>query len=188
MKRGKIVVIVAPSGTGKSTLIERLQKEFPTLEWSVSYTTRPRRQGEVNGKDYFFITEKEFVSRRDNNEFVEWAKVHSNYYGTLKAFIDEGLEKGKHLLFDVDVQGCDSFKEIYGGEAKVIFITPPSVEALAERLNKRGTDRPEVIAERLNNAKSELKRSDDFDYKVLNDDFDKAYSHLREVVQEILES
>ena len=84
MKRGKILVIVAPSGTGKSTLIEKLQKEITSLEWSVSYTTRPRRQGEIHGQDYFFITEKEFVIRKDNNEFVEWAKVHSNYYGTSK--------------------------------------------------------------------------------------------------------
>lgn len=188
VKRGKIVVIVAPSGTGKSTLIEKLQKEYPSLEWSVSYTTRPRRQGEINGRDYFFITEKEFVTRKDNDEFVEWAKVHSNYYGTLKSFIDEGLDLGKNLLFDLDVQGCDSFKEVYGKEANVIFITPPNIEALEERLNKRGTDRAEVIAERLNNAKKELKRSDDFDYKVLNDDFDKAYGHLSAVVKEILES
>lgn len=188
MKRGKILVIVAPSGTGKSTLIEQLQKDIPSLEWSVSYTTRPRRQGEIHGQDYFFITEKEFVTRKDNDEFVEWAKVHSNYYGTLKAFVDEGLQTGKHLLFDVDVQGCDSFKDIYGSEANIIFIEPPGIEALEQRLRKRGTDREEVIQERLSNAKSELTRKDDFDYKVLNDDFPKAYKHLKEVVDSILES
>ena len=188
MKRGKILVIVAPSGTGKSTLIEKLQKEIHSLEWSTSYTTRPRRQGEVHGQDYFFITEKEFISRRDNKEFVEWAKVHSNYYGTLKAFVDEGLETGKHLLFDVDVQGCDSFKKIYGKEANIIFIEPPGIEVLETRLRKRGTDREEVIQERLNNAKSELKRKDDFDFKVLNDDFSNAYTHLKQVVNSILES
>jgi guanylate kinase len=187
LKRGKILVIVAPSGTGKSTLIEKLQKEITSLEWSVSCTTRPIRSGETEGKDYKFIDRSEFIRRRDNNEFIEWAQVHSNFYGTLKAFVDKGLDEGEHLLFDVDVQGCDAFKEIYGDEAKIIFIEPPSVGELKKRLTARATDAIEVIQERLKNAENELKRSKDFDYNVVNDDFDKAYIDLKNVVLEILE-
>ncbi len=184
--RGKIVVIVAPSGTGKSTLIEKMMKEVTSLTWSVSCTTRPIRAGEEHGKDYFFISKEEFITRKDNNEFVEWATVHSNYYGTLKSFIDDGLESGKNLIFDLDVQGCDLIKGIYGDEANVIFIEPPSVEELEKRLTSRATDAPEVIAERVNNAKSELTRKDDFDFNVVNDDIEKAYFDLKMIVEKII--
>lgn len=186
MKRGHILVIVAPSGTGKSTLIEKLIKEVPSLSWSVSCTTRPQREGEVDGEDYFFIKREEFLARKDNDEFVEWAEVHSNFYGTLKSFVDEGLSEGKNLLFDLDVQGCDAFKEVYGAEAKVIFIEPPSLGELKKRLVARATDKVEVIQERLKNAERELARSNDYDYKVINDDFEIAYKNLKALTLEIL--
>lgn len=185
-KRGKIIVIVAPSGTGKSTLIKRLVQDVSDLTWSVSCTTRPKRMGEVEGQDYFFITEKDFVTKKDNNEFVEWACVHSNYYGTLKSFVDKGLDKGKFLLFDLDIQGCDQIKNTYGDEAKVIFIEPPSREELEKRLTGRGTDDPEVIAERLKNSLAELERKDDFDFIVVNDEIEKAYRDLKKVIMDIM--
>jgi guanylate kinase len=184
--RGKIVVIVAPSGTGKSTLIKKLMDEVPSLKWSVSCTTRPKRTGEEDGVDYFYITSKDFETRIEKNEFIEWAKVHSNYYGTSKLFVEEGLNSGKDLIFDLDVQGCDSMKEIYGDEANIIFIEPPSVEALKERLTGRGTDNPEVIAERLKNSVKELQRKDDYDFNVVNDDVEKAYIDLKFTVDKIL--
>jgi guanylate kinase len=185
--RGKIIVIVAPSGTGKSTLLEKLKKNIPSLQWSVSHTTRPRRDGEVHGKDYFFIQREDFIRSRDENAYVEWAEVHSNFYGTSKEFIDNGLETGIHLLFDLDVQGCDTFKEIYGDEAKVIFIEPPSVYELEKRLMARATDSTSVIQERLSNAKKELIRKNDFDYNIINDDFDTAYENLFSVVLKIIQ-
>jgi len=185
-KRGKIIVIVAPSGTGKSTLIKRLMDEISSLKWSVSCTTRPKRTGEKDGVDYFYITTKDFESRIEKNEFIEWAKVHSNYYGTSKLFVEDGLNRGENLLFDLDVQGCDSMKKIYGDEANIIFIEPPSVEALEKRLKGRGTDNPEVIAERLKNSVKELQRKDDYDFNVVNDDVDKAYVDFKFTVEKIL--
>ena len=186
-KRGKIIVIVAPSGTGKSTLIDKLCQEVTSLKWSVSCTTRAPRPGEVHEEDYFFVTEDFFKNKIKDNAFIEWAKVHSNYYGTLKSFVDDGLKNGEHLLFDLDVQGCDQMKKIYGKEARIIFIVPPSVDALEERLRKRATDKEAVILERLKNAKEELKRANDFDYKVINGDFDEAYAHLKATIISIIE-
>lgn len=186
MSRGKLIVIVAPSGTGKSTLLERLKQELP-LKWSVSCTTRPPRKGEVNGEDYHFIDREVFEELIDNEEFIEWAEVHQNYYGTRKSIVDEGLENGDNLLFDLDVQGCDSMKHIYGDEASVIFIEPPSVEDLEVRLRQRATDSTGVIEIRLNNARNELKRKNDFDYNIVNDDIEKAYSKLKSIVSGIIE-
>ncbi|MCT4640952.1 MAG: guanylate kinase [Bacteriovoracaceae bacterium] len=187
MKRGKLVVIVAPSGTGKSTLIEKLMNELANLDWSVSCTTRPIREGEVHGKNYFFLKEEEFKQKIEDKDLIEWAVVHNNYYGTSKSFVEEGLNNGKNLLFDLDVQGCDQMKAHFGDEAKVIFIEPPSIETLRERLLKRATDDMNVIETRLKNAESELLRSDDFDFKVTNDNFDKAYIDLKQVVEKIIQ-
>ncbi|MAZ49769.1 MAG: guanylate kinase [Halobacteriovoraceae bacterium] len=184
--KGKIVVIVAPSGTGKSTLLQRLKAEMPELRWSVSLTTRPPRQGEVDGVDYHFVDVESFEESIEGNEFIEWAQVHQNYYGTLKSVVDKGLAEGYNLLFDLDIQGCDSMKEIYGDLAKVIFIEPPSVEDLELRLRKRNTDSTGVIEIRLSNAKRELSRKDDYDFNVVNDDIERAYLKLKQIVQSIL--
>jgi guanylate kinase len=184
---GKIIVICAPSGTGKSTLINRLKDDHPRLEWSVSCTTRPIRPNEVDGKDYHFISKEAFEKQIAQDEFIEWAKVHSNYYGTSKSFVSQGLNQGRKMLFDLDVQGADSMKKIFGHDAQVIFIEPPSVEELEKRLRSRGTDSDKVINERVANARKELARKNDYDFLILNDDVEKAYQALQTAVKKILD-
>lgn len=183
---GKMIVICAPSGTGKSTLLNRLKSDYPDLQWSVSCTTRPIRTGEVNGKDYHFITVEDFEQQIADAQFIEWAKVHSNYYGTSRKFVDEGLRAGKQMLFDLDVQGADAMKKIYGDAAQVIFIEPPSVEELEKRLRVRGTDSDKVILERVENARKELKRKNDYDHLIMNDDVEGAYRKLKGIVEKVL--
>ncbi len=183
---GKLIVIVAPSGTGKSTMIKRLKQDCPSIVESVSYTTRPIRPGEIHGLSYFFISREEFIAKRDNNEFLEWAEVHGNFYGTSKNFVEQCLREGKHVLFDLDVQGVDSMKRHFGDVANVIFIAPPSVEELEKRLRNRGTENTQVINLRIMNARKELERKNDFDFFILNDDIENAYTRLKEIVQKIL--
>lgn len=186
MSNGKIIVIVAPSGSGKSTLIKRLKKDIPQLLESVSFTTRKAREGEIDGTAYNFISVEDFISRRDKGEFIEWAQVHENYYGTSKVFVNNEIEKGNVLLFDLDVQGTDSFKDYFGNKANVIFIAPPNVETLEERLTGRGTETQKSLSIRLDNAKRELLRKNDYDYLVINDDLEKAYLELKKVFLELL--
>lgn len=183
---GKMIVICAPSGTGKSTLLNRLKTDIPDLVWSVSCTTRPMRSGEEHGKDYYFIKAESFENQIEAEEFIEWAKVHSNYYGTSKRFVTEGLLNNWKMLFDLDVQGADAMKKIYGQDAQVIFIEPPSIEELEKRLKSRGTDSEKVICERIINARKELLRKNDFDHIIMNDDVEVAYHKLKTLVQRIL--
>jgi len=185
---GQIIIIVAPSGTGKSTLIKKIKEEFPELLESVSYTTRPKRDGEVSGTHYFFIEKGEFLKRRDRGEFLEWAEVHANFYGTSKEFVEFNIQKGKSLLFDLDVQGTDSFKDYFREKAKAIFIAPPSLDELEKRLRDRATESPEAIEIRINNAKNEILRKNDYDFCVINEDLNQAYSDLRDIVKSLLES
>lgn len=183
---GKMIVICAPSGTGKSTLLNRLKADIPDLVWSVSCTTRPMRAGEAHGRDYFFIKVHNFEKQIADQEFIEWAKVHSNYYGTSKRFVNEGLSNNWKMLFDLDVQGADAMKKIYGSQAQVVFIEPPSIEELEKRLRTRGTDTQDVIDERIKNARRELENKNKYDHLILNDNVDTAYQKLKEVVQRIL--
>ncbi len=183
---GKIIIIVAPSGTGKSTLISRLKEDFPSLHESVSYTTRKRRPKEIHGVHYFFINKDEFLIKKDQNEFLEWALVHQDYKGTSKEFVESKVSEGKSLLFDLDVQGADSFKKYFRSNAIVIFIEPPSLKELEVRLRSRGTESDDVILLRLENARKELSRKNDYDYCIKNDELEKAYRDLNLIVTEIL--
>lgn len=184
-KKGKVVVIIAPSGAGKSTLISRLKEDFPEIKESISYTTRGIRPGEKDGKNYFFVDNDQFEAMIAQNEFIEWAKVHTNYYGSSKSFVEEMLNSGHVVLFDIDVQGADSIKNVFPNESVHIFIEPPSLEELERRLRGRKTETETAIQERLKNARAELNRKDDFDHLVLNDDLEKSYEELKKIVEKL---
>ncbi len=174
---GTLLVLCAASGTGKTTLATMLCENFPALTFSVSCTTRAPRIGEVDGKEYFFMDETEFIKCKDSGYFAEWAKVHDNYYGTPKKNLLSVLEKGKDVLFDIDVQGAAQIKQSIP-ESCLVFILPPSFDALCKRLQKRKQDSTQVIARRLTNAKEEILKATQCDYWIVNDDLEQAYKDL----------
>jgi len=177
---GLMLVICAPSGTGKSTLTNRLRAEFPRLAFSVSCTTRAPRGKEQDGVDYHFLDRDEFIARRDAGYFAEWAEVHGNFYGTPKQALTEMLQAGRDVLFDIDVQGAAQLRQSMGQGCHV-FLFPPSFKILKDRLLGRGTDADEVVRRRLDNAPGEIRQAVHFDYWVVNDDLQTAYDELRAV-------
>lgn len=177
---GQVLVVCAPSGTGKSTLINKLREEFPNFGFSVSYTTREPRSGEQDGREYNFVTRDQFIAMRSRGEFCEWAEVHGNLYGTATAPVYEMLGAGKDVLFDIDVQGAKQLKKTFY-KGNFIFLLPPSREELTNRLTGRGTDSEESIAKRLANAQGEIAQAGFFDYWIVNDDLEKAYQEFRSV-------
>lgn len=186
-KNGILIVIVAPSGTGKSTLMKRVRSDFAgRLIESISYTTRAIRPNEKDGVDYFFISKAKFESMIANEEFIEWALVHGDFKGTSKYYVQKKLAEGKNLIFDLDIQGTDAIKLVFGQQAKAIFIKPPSFEILESRLRGRATETEEAINTRLSNAKFELSRSEDYDYSIINDDVDLAYERLKKLIDELI--
>lgn len=182
--KGHLFVIVAPSGTGKSTILKKLLAKNPQFVESVSLTTRPRRPKEVEGVDYHFVSLGEFQRMQRAGEFLEWAQVHGNFYGTSKKKLEEVLSCGKNVFLDLDVQGADVLRGSWSGPQEVvaIFIAPPSERELEKRLRFRGTEGTEVIELRLSNARAELSRKDDYDYCVLNEDLDLAVDRIQEIV------
>ena len=178
MRQGIALVLSAPSGAGKTTLITRLREEFPGIGYSVSCTTRAPRAGEVDGKDYRFLSRRDFEQRRDAGEFAEWAEVHGNLYGTPLAPVEAMLNEGRDALFDIDVQGAAQLK-LNLEAATFIFILPPSMAELERRLRLRGQDDEEAIERRLANARRELREAAWYDALVVNDDLDAAYDRLR---------
>jgi guanylate kinase len=179
-RTGLPLVISAPSGTGKSTLIAKLHQEFPLFAFSVSCTTRPPRPGEIDGREYRFLDRKTFLTLRDQGFFAEWAEVHGNFYGTPLETTQTILAQGKDIIFDIDVQGARQIKENLP-QGCFVFLFPPSLKALESRLLKRGTDSWDVIAQRLTNARSEIEQSDLFEFWIVNDDLEIAYNDLRAV-------
>lgn len=186
MNRGRLVVISGPSGVGKTTLYKRLLSDFCTdLLFSVSATTRAPRTGETDGRDYFFLTTEEFQRRIERSDFVEWAQVYDNYYGTLKSELERIVSTGKTCLLDVDVQGGMNIKKAFP-EAVLIFIIPPSIDELKRRITNRRTDTPEVIRKRIAHALHELEYADRYDIQVLNDDIERAYGELKGIFSGLL--
>jgi guanylate kinase len=181
-----LIVLSAPSGAGKTTLCKKLLEEFPDVMLSISCTTRARRFNEEDGNDYFFLSREAFEKKISENGFAEWAKVHDNYYGTSHEFVEQAFRSGKSLLLDIDVQGAESLKKAYPKETLRIFISPPSMEALEDRLLGRGTDDSRAIQKRLANARREMEQSKDFDHIIVNDALERAYSELKKIVSERL--
>jgi len=182
-----ILIFSAPSGAGKSTLVNYLLGQRKDLEFSVSCTTRQPRGQEQNGKEYYFISNDEFLRRVQNDEFVEYENVYAGtYYGTLKSEIERIESKGHHVVFDVDVKGGINLKKYFGDKAMSVFVAPPSVEELRRRLIGRATDSPEKIEERVNKAATELKDQPQFDVTIVNDDLEKAKKELLQQVGEFL--
>ena len=179
--RGILFVVSSPSGGGKGTLIDRVLKEVPNLSYSVSFTTRSPRNGEQDGREYFFITPDKFEQMVAANEFLEWAHVHSKRYGTSRQQVFREISEGRDIILEVDVQGAASVRQLID-DAVSIFILPPSFEVLKQRLLARGTDSPEELDLRLRNAPRELEHYSAFQYLIVNDDADQAAGQLRAIV------
>ncbi len=182
---GHLFIISAPSGAGKSTLCQAMLDHFPDLLYSVSYTTRSPRQGEQNGVDYFFITKDDFENGIARHQWVEWAEVHGNYYGTSADFLDKKLLGGHDILLDIDVQGALQILKRYP-EAITIFIMPPSLEMLRQRLEARGTDSPDAVAVRLDNARKEMAQKDVYRHIVINDRLADATADMINIFENYL--
>ena len=185
--KGKLIIVSAPSGAGKTTLVKHLLAGDLNLGFSVSATSRPQRTGEVDGKDYFFMTAEAFRERLDAGDLLEWEEVYEgSYYGTLFSEVERLRNLGKNVIFDVDVVGGMNIKKRFGDEAKSIFISPPSIEALGLRLKKRSTDSPETIAKRMEKAKWELSFSPKFDVVVINDNLEEAKNEIYNIVEQFV--
>jgi guanylate kinase len=179
--KGFMVLVTGPSGAGKSTLLKWLMDQYPRLGFSVSCTTRTPREGEVDGRDYFFISHEEFERRRDVDEFVEWAEVHGHYYGTLASELIRSESEGRIPVLEVDVQGGVNVIKRFGDRVLSVFVFAPSMEVLEERLRGRGTDDEASIARRLADARGELEQRNWYRFWLVNDDRDRARADLRSI-------
>ena len=181
--QGKLIIFSAPSGAGKTTIVQHLLKVFPKLEFSVSACSRAMRKDETHGVDYYFISVDEFKQKITNDEFVEWEEVYKdNFYGTLKAEIERIWKKGHHIIFDMDVVGGLNLKKLFGDKALAIFVMPPSIDHLENRLKMRETETPESIARRIGKAEVELQTATQFDKIILNDKLEHAFAEAEKVV------
>jgi guanylate kinase len=179
--RGGVIVVSAPSGAGKTTLCRRLLAEVPGIEFSVSHTTRPAREGERNGIDYHFVTPETFEERRQRGEFIEWAVVAGHLYGTSADAVRQVTERGHDVLLDIDTQGAAAIRQLVP-EAVHVFILPPGPEALRARLAGRRSETPETLARRLDLARDEVGKAPGYDFIVVNDDLEEAFDRLRAIV------
>lgn len=178
---GLLVVMSGFSGAGKGTLMKRLLNDYEDYVFSVSMTTRAPRVGEIDGKDYFFVTKEAFEKNIEADGFVEYAQYCGNYYGTPKAYVEEQLRNGKNVILDIEVQGAMQIKAKFPS-ALMVFVTPPSIEVLLKRLRARGTETEDVIQKRINQAKEESSRMDKYEYIVINDDLDTAVKEMHGIV------
>jgi len=183
MNQGKLIIFAAPSGSGKTSIVKFLLEQNIPLKFSISATTRPKRMDEKEGVDYFFLSAEQFQSKIDAGDFVEWEEVYAGtYYGTLKSEVDKMLEKGERVLFDVDVLGALNIKKIYDEQALALFVKPPSVEILVERLKNRGTESEESLKRRIDKATYELSFEQNFDKTIVNTDLEEAQNEAKQIV------
>ncbi len=179
-----LIIISSPSGAGKSTLCSMIIKNDPLIKLSISATTREKRPQEIDGTHYFFTSKEEFAQMQKNDEFLESATVFSNNYGTPKSMVEGELKKGNCVLFDIDWQGARQIKEKFDKNSVVsIFILPPSLQELERRLHARASDSPEIVASRMNEAKSEISHFAEYDFILVNDDLDNAYKKIRSIIE-----
>ncbi len=181
MKKGLLIVLSGPSGVGKGTVCAELRKAVPELVYSISATTRPPREGEVDGVNYFFKTKEEFMEMIRTNQLLEWAEYVGNYYGTPTEFVKKTLDEGKDIILEIEVQGAMKVKESYP-EGVFIFLVPPSLHELEQRINSRGTETEEAIRDRLLTAENELKMIEHYDYVVVNDKIESACSRIKSII------
>jgi guanylate kinase len=181
-RRGVLFVLSSPSGAGKSTIAKKLLGAEPELSMSVSYTTRAPRPGEIDGKDYHFVSLDQFREMVANHEFLEWAHVFDNRYGTPKADVFHTLSEGRDILFDIDWQGAQQLHQLAGGDVVRVFVLPPSMAILRDRLQKRATDSQEVIDARMSRAANEVSHWDGYDYVLVNDDLEQCFQHVRMIL------
>src|SRR5215831_3980978 len=179
--RGGLIVVSAPSGAGKSSLIEAALTRVTDLQYSISYTTREARGPECYGVDYHFVSEREFLSMRERGEFIESARVHGHLYGTRASVIEADMAAGRDVILDIDVQGAEQIREKMA-EAITIFVLPPSQKALVDRLSRRNLNTPEDLARRLKNASSEVRKFNSFDYVIVNDELERASAALESII------
>ena len=179
---GNLFVVAAPSGAGKTTLVRLLLEQESRVHLSISYTTRAPRPGEENGREYHFVDNVEFQAMIARHEFLEWAEVHNNYYGTSKVWLEQQITAGKDILLEIDWQGAQQVRKVFP-DAVGVFILPPSMEELTRRLTGRGTDSADVIARRLAAAQAEMRHVGEFDYVIINDQLAQALEELRAVVR-----
>lgn len=186
--QGKLFIFSAPSGAGKSTIVQHLMKQNMGLEFSISATSRKPRQGEKDGREYHFISPESFREMIDNDAFIEWEEVYPDqYYGTLFSEVDKIWKKGRHAIFDIDVLGGINLKKKYEERACSVFIQPPSLEALEQRLRARGSDSESSLQQRLGKARFEMTHASHFDHIIINDSLEQALAHAEKIVKEFLE-
>ena len=183
--KGNLFIVSAPSGTGKTTIVKRILKQFPEIVYSVSATTRKKRENEIDGIDYYFLTEDEFRDKIDKNEFVEWEKFYDYYYGTFRKYLESNLNKGNDVLLEIDVKGAIKLKESYP-DSILIFILPPSFEELINRLKNRQTEDEIDFRKRIERAELELRLKDKFDYFIYNIEIEKAVTDIRNLIENII--
>ena len=183
MKNPRLLVISAPSGGGKTTIVKAVLERHPDFEFSVSATTRPKRATEEDGKDYFFLRKEEFERMVRENALVEHEEIYGNYYGTLKREVDRALHAGNCMVFDIDVHGGLSIKKLYGDKAVLMFIEPPSIRVLEDRLRNRKTEDEATFQKRMARAASELEIGKQFDYRIINDTLARAIDEVDEIIQ-----